>query len=289
MTRHHFLSTLAALPLGSIAMNIKEFTHIAKQHSNTERMPLLFIGHGNPMHALWDNSFTKSLSAIAQKMERPKAIAVVSAHWLSNGTFVATASKPETIHDFGGFPKELFQVQYNAAGAPELAREVLAHIPGSKADDDWGLDHGAWTVLKHMYPDANIPVFQISIDYTKPESYHLELANYLDFLRSKGVLILASGNIVHNLRLVDWQNPNGAFDWALEFDAKVKEQLSNGNFKELANYRSWGKSAQLSVPTNDHYLPMMYSIGLAKPKEEVKFLFEGFEMGSISQRCFMIS
>lgn len=288
MTRKHFLSTLAALPLGSIAMNINEFKHITDQHSSSPRMPVLFIGHGNPMHALWDDNFAKSLGKIATGIERPNAIAVVSAHWLSNGTFVATTPKPETIHDFGGFPKELFQMHYGAPGAPELASEVLKHVPGSRADEEWGLDHGAWTVLKHMYPKADIPVFQISIDYSKPESYHIELAQYLDFLRTKGVLVLASGNIVHNLRLVDWQNPNGAFDWAIEFDTKVKEHLINGNFKELANYRAWGKSAQLAVPSNDHYLPMMYTLGLAKSNEQVKFLYEGFEMGSISQRCFLI-
>jgi len=289
MTRQHFLATLAALPLGSIAMNIDGFKNIAEQHAASERMPLLFIGHGNPMHALWDDNFAKHLGKIARDIEKPNAILVVSAHWLTNGTFVATTAKPETIHDFGGFPKELFQMQYAAPGAPDLAKEVLQHLPGSKEDHKWGLDHGAWTVLKHMYPSAEIPVFQLSIDYSKPESYHLELAQYLDFLRTKGVLVLASGNIVHNLHMVDWQNPNGAFDWAQEFDTKVKEHLVNGNFKELANYRSWGKSAQLAVPNNDHYLPMMYTLGLAKPKEEVKFLFEGFEMGSISQRCFLIS
>lgn len=289
MTRKHFLSTIAALPLGAIAMNINEFKTITETHSSTDRMPMLFIGHGNPMHALWDNDFTKSLAKISSTVDKPKAILMVSAHWLTQGTFVATTPKPETIHDFGGFPKELFQVEYKANGAPELAQEVLAHVPGSKADHDWGLDHGAWSVLRHMYPKADVPVFQMSIDYSKPEAYHLELARYLDFLRSKGVLILSSGNIVHNLRLVNWQNPNGGYDWAHEFDEKVKNLLVEGNYQELARYHAWGRFAELAVPTNDHYLPMMYTLGLAQPKEEVKFLYEGFEMGSISQRCFMVS
>jgi 4,5-DOPA dioxygenase extradiol len=271
-------------------MNINEFKDIANLNNVTDRMPVLFIGHGNPMHALWDDAFAKSLQKMGSTIEKPNAVLVVSAHWLTQGTYVATTAKPETIHDFGGFPKELFQVQYAAPGAPAMAQEVLAHVPGAKADENWGLDHGAWAVLRHMFPKADIPVFQMSIDYSKPESYHLELAAYLDFLRSKGVLILASGNIVHNLRLVNWQNPQaGPFDWAQEFDAKVKTELAKGNYKELANYRSWGKFAELSVPTNDHYLPMMYTLGLAKPKDELSFLFEGFEMGSISQRCFMIS
>lgn len=289
MTRSHFLKTLAVLPAGALAMNINEFQQKISTEKPSERMPAIFIGHGNPMHALNDNSFTQSLAKIGTMVEKPKAILIVSAHWLTRGTFVADTPRPETIHDFGGFPDALFQVQYKAQGAPALAKEVVAHIPNVQLDHDWGLDHGAWTVLKHMYPDADVPVFQLSIDYSKPETYHLELAKYLDFLRDRGVLVLGSGNIVHNLRLVNWQKPDSAFDWALEFDAKVKEQLVNGDYKELTNYRTWGKFAELSVPTNDHYLPMMYTIGLAQPKEEVKFLFEGFEMGSISQRCFWVA
>ncbi len=290
MTRQEFITGLAALPLSSVAMNIQEFSALSKQNAQKEPMPVLFIGHGNPMHALWDDAFARKLSEIGTNLEKPAAILVVSAHWLTKGTLVAGTAKPDTIHDFGGFPKELFQVRYEAAGAPELAKEVAVHVPGAKLDEEWGLDHGAWTVLRHMYPKADIPVFQMSIDYSQPESYHLALAQYLQFLRTKGVLVLASGNIVHNLRLARWQNPQGGpYDWALEFDAKVKQELLNGNFQELARYKTWGKFAELSVPTNDHYLPMMYALGLANAKEEVKFLFEGFEMGSISQRCFMIS
>lgn len=252
-------------------------------------MPALFIGHGNPMHALNNNAFTQSLAQIGSSIEIPKAILVVSAHWLTRGTFVAATAHPETIHDFGGFPQALFQVQYLAPGAPDLAKELADKLAGIQLDHEWGLDHGAWTVLKHMYPKADIPVFQLSIDYHQPESHHLELARQLNYLREKGVLVLASGNIVHNLRLVNWQQPDNTYDWALQFDTKVKELLVEGNYKELAQYRSWGKFAELAVPTNDHYLPMMYTLGLAQPKEEVKFLFEGFEMGSISQRCFWVA
>jgi 4,5-DOPA dioxygenase extradiol len=290
MTRKHFLSTVTALPLGAIAMNLKEFAHIVDDHKPTERMPVLFIGHGSPMNALWDNSFTQGLAKIGAGIEKPNAILVISAHWLTRGTYVASNPKPATIHDFGGFPKELFDMQYPAAGAPELAKELASKIPNAHVDDEWGLDHGAWTVLKHMYPNAEIPVFQMSIDYSKPESYHLDLANHLNYLRSKGVLILGSGNIVHNLRLLNWQNRNsGPFDWALEFDTKVKGLLDKGDFQALSQYRSWGKFADLAVPTNDHYLPMMYTLGASQKNEEVKHLFEGFEMGSISQRCFVVT
>ncbi len=286
MQRSYFLKTLAALPLGALAMDLKDFTQKISSEKYSERMPAIFIGHGNPMNALYDNTFTQTLSKIGTSYEKPKAVLVISAHWLTKGTFVADSPNPETIHDFGGFPDALFQVQYNALGAPEIAEEIVKNIPAIQLDHEWGLDHGAWTVLKHIYPKADIPVFQMSIDYSQPESYHLELAKQLDFLRTKGVLVMGSGNIVHNLRLLNWQNPESTFDWAKEFDEKVKSHLIDGNYNELTNYRTWGKYAQLSVPSNDHYLPMMYVLGVSKPKEELKFLFEGFEMGSISQRCF---
>ncbi|MBC7391673.1 MAG: 4,5-DOPA dioxygenase extradiol [Opitutaceae bacterium] len=288
MQRSRFLKTLATLPLGALAMDLKAFTQKISS-GKTERMPAVFIGHGNPMHALNDNTFTQTVSKIGDRFEKPKAVLVISAHWLTKGSYVADSPNPETIHDFGGFPDALFKVQYPAPGAPELAKQIIKNIQGTQLDHEWGLDHGAWTVLKHIYPKANIPVFQMSIDYTKPEAYHLELAKQLDFLRNQGVLVMGSGNIVHNLRLLNWQNPETTFDWAKEFDEKVKGHLESGNYNELTNYKSWGKFAQLAVPSNDHYLPMMYVLGLAQPKEELKFLYEGFEMGSISQRCFMIA
>ena len=257
MERSHFLKTLAAFPIGAIAMDLKAFSNKISSEKNSEKTPAVFIGHGNPMHALNDNLFTQTLSKIGTSFDKPKAVLVISAHWLTKGTFIADSPNPETIHDFGGFPDALFQVQYKAPGAPELAKELALNIPNSQLDHERGLDHGAWTILKHMYPKADIPVFQMSIDYSKPEIYHLELAKQLDFLRSKGVLILGSGNIVHNLRLLNWQNPDSVFDWAKEFDEKVKSHLVNENYNELANYKSWGKYAELAVPSNDHYLPMM--------------------------------
>lgn len=257
---------------------------------NTDRMPVIFIGHGNPMHALHDNKFTQSLNNIRKTISKPKAILVVSAHWLTRGTYVSTNPNPKTIYDFGGFPPEMYQIKYEPKGSPELAKELKEKItsPKIEVDSSMGLDHGAWTVLKHMYPEADIPTFQLSIDYYKPASYHFELAKQLGYLRNKGVLIIGSGNLVHNLGMVDFSNANGGYDWAVEFDAKAKELLDKGDFKALIDYEKLGKSASLSIPTNDHYLPMLYPLGLSLPKENVSYIYEGLEAGSISMRSFVI-
>lgn len=257
---------------------------------NTERMPVIFIGHGNPMHALHDNKFTQTLNGIQKTISKPKAILVVSAHWLTRGTYVSTNPNPKTIYDFGGFPEDMYKIKYEPVGSPELAKELKEKIDYTKieADNSMGLDHGAWTVLKHMYPAADIPTFQLSVDYHKPASYHFELAKQLGYLRNKGVLIIGSGNLVHNLGMVDFANTNGGYDWAIEFDAKVKELLNKGDFKSLVDYEKLGKSALLSIPTNDHYLPMIYPLGLTLPNENVSYLYEGMEAGSISMRSFVI-
>lgn len=256
----------------------------------TDRMPVIFIGHGNPMHALHNNKFTQTLNNIQKTISKPKAILVVSAHWLTRGTYVSTNPNPKTIYDFGGFPEEMYKIKYEPLGAPELAKELKEKIttPKIDADESMGLDHGAWTVLKHMYPEADIPTFQLSIDYYKPASYHFDLAKQLGYLRNKGVLIIGSGNLVHNLGMVDFANANGGYDWAIEFDAKVKELLDKGDFKSLVDYEKLGKSALLSIPTNDHYLPMIYPLGLRLEKENVSYLYEGMEAGSISMRSFVI-
>jgi 4,5-DOPA dioxygenase extradiol len=258
---------------------------------NTERMPVIFIGHGNPMHALHDNKFTQTLNGIRKTISKPKAILVVSAHWLTRGTYVSTNPNPKTIYDFGGFPEEMYKIKYEPVGAPELAKELKEKIDYTKieADNSMGLDHGAWTVLKHMYPAADIPTFQLSIDYHKPAAYHFELAKQLGYLRNKGVLIIGSGNLVHNLGMVDFSNANGGYDWAVEFDVKVKELLDKGDFKSLVEYEKLGKAALLSIPTNDHYLPMIYPLGLKTEKENVSYLYEGLEAGSISMRSFIIN
>jgi 4,5-DOPA dioxygenase extradiol len=290
MRKKDFIKTISlvmATPLITKAENI--IKELAKAET-TAKMPVIFIGHGNPMNALYDNAFTKTLAGIQKNISKPKAILVVSAHWLTRGTFVSVNPTPKTIYDFGGFPDELFKVKYEPKGAPELANEVKEKINYTKveADEQMGLDHGAWTILKHMYPAADIPTFQLSIDFSKPASYHYELAKQLNFLRDKGVLIIGSGNIVHNLGMVDWHNPTGGFDWALEFDSTVKNLLNKGDDKSLINYQNLGKGATLSIPTNDHYLPMIYALGLKNEKENMSYLYEGMEMGSISMRSFTI-
>ena len=290
MDRKGFIKSLSLVMATPIVTKAETVLSELGKTDNTERMPVIFIGHGNPMHAIHDNAFTKTLNSIPKTISKPKAILVVSAHWLTRGTYVSTTPNPKTIYDFGGFPDELYQVKYEPFGAPELAKQVKENItsPKIEADDTMGLDHGAWTVLKHMYPSADIPTFQLSVDYYKPASYHFELAKQLSFLRTKGVLIIGSGNLVHNLGMVDFKNTNGGYDWAIEFDAKVKELLDKGDFKSLVEYEKLGKSALLSIPTNDHYLPMIYPLGLKTEKENISYLYEGMEAGSISMRSFII-
>jgi len=273
-----------------IVSNAQPILDELKKMENTARMPVFFIGHGNPMNALYDNAFTKKLNTIKAGVPKPKAILVVSAHWLTRGTYVSTNPSPKTIYDFGGFPNELFQVKYEPKGSPDLAKEVAQKINYTKVaeDKEMGLDHGAWTILKHIYPAADIPTFQLSIDYSKPASYHYELAKQLNYLRDKGVLIIGSGNIVHNLGMVDFQNPNNVFDWAREFDTTVKNLLDKGDDVSLINYEKLGKSALLSIPTNDHYLPMIYILGLKNKGEHVEYIYESLEMGSLSMRSFVI-
>lgn len=292
MERKDFLKTMAALPLISNNMTLNALNNITNGFLTTKKMPVLFIGHGHPMNALFDNNFTQKLSAIGQKIEKPNAIMVVSAHWETRGTFVSVNNQPKTIYDFGGFDRRLFEVKYEPEGHPALAQEVIAlakeyHV---NADQSMGLDHGAWTILKYLFPNADVPVFQLSIDYTQPADYHFRLANTLKKLREKGVLIIGSGNIVHNLGTLDWRNidakPQG---WALEFDELVKSRLNNQDFSSLIKYEQFGKLAKMAIPTNDHYLPMIYTLGLAEKTETVKYLFEGIQYGSISMRCFEIS
>jgi 4,5-DOPA dioxygenase extradiol len=291
MNRKDFLAALAILPVGGKLMQLQELGNITRDFKNTAVMPAMFIGHGNPMNALADNAFTRRLATMGQSLkEQPKAILVVSAHWLTRGTHVLVSAKPETIHDFGGFPQALHDVQYPAPGAPDLARETAGLISSTKVveDDQWGLDHGTWTVLRHMYPEANIPVYQISIDYSKSPEYHFKLAQELKALRKKGVLIMGSGNIVHNLRNISFSDTAKPFDWAVEFDAVVKEKIEQRNFEDLMHYERLGKAAMMSIPTNDHYLPLIYSLGLADKDEQINFTYEEIQNGSISMRSLQI-
>lgn len=259
---------------------------------NTELTPAFFIGHGSPMNALADNTFTKDLAAALKPLEKPQAIMVVSAHWLTSGTYVSTNKSPQTIYDFGGFPDALSKVKYAAPGSPEFALQVKELITHSTVlpDASMGLDHGSWSILKHMYPNADVPVFQLSIDINKPSAYHYDLIRNLSSLRRKGLMIIGSGNIVHNLGRLNWRTPNAEpFDWTIEFDTYVKQHLDNKNHEALINYLKVGTSAQMAVPTNDHYLPLLYVLGVQEKKEQVKYIHHSFDMGSISMRSFMLA
>lgn len=291
MKRGDFIKTIGGLAVMS-TLDLKAFGNEMLSEKNTSKMPALFLGHGSPMNAIEDNTFTRSLGKLGATLESPKAIMVVSAHWQTRGTYVHTTGLPKTIHDFGGFPQALFDVQYPAKGSPEFAKLVTDQVKSTQVlhDTEWGLDHGSWSVLKQMYPNANIPVFQMSLDFTKGPAYHYQLAKELDALRNKGLMIVGSGNIVHNLGILDWDHPSGkGYDWAIEFDEKVKSSLLTKNHEPLIHYEKLGKAAQLSVPTNEHYLPMLYIAALQQNKEELKFIYEEMQMGSISMRCFMIS
>ena len=276
------------MPLAASAMNLHELKNITDSFGSTEKMPVFFVGHGSPMNALEDNSYTRSWSAMGKSVkEKPNAILVISAHWLTQGTFVSTNPTPETIYDFGGFPAELYKQTYPAPGSPEYAKQVMQIIPEAKEDKEWGLDHGAWVVLKYLFPEAKIPVFQLSIDYYKPLQYHFDLAKRLASLREKGVLIISSGNIVHNLRKF-FENPDAkSFEWTVEFDEWVKSKINARDFQSLIDYEKHGASAKLSVPTPDHYIPMIYSLALAEKNDDIHYTNEE-TIASVSMRAFRI-
>jgi 4,5-DOPA dioxygenase extradiol len=250
-------------------------------------MPVLFIGHGSPMNGIEDNEFSRRWAALAREIPVPQAVLVVSAHWLTKGTRITAMDFPKTIHDFGGFPPALYEVQYPAPGNPALARETAALFSQSKVelDHDWGLDHGAWTVVRHMYPDASIPVLQFSIDYTKGSADHYALARELYNLRKKGVLIIGSGNMVHNLRMVAWDklgDQSYGYDWALQMNETFKSLIEKGSHDQLVRYEQLGREALLAVPTPDHYWPMLYTLGLTSPGEAVSFFNDKAVGGSLT-------
>lgn len=256
-------------------------------------MPVLFIGHGSPMNGIEDNEFSRRWTAMAKEIPTPSAVLVVSAHWLSKGTQITAMDFPKTIHDFGGFPQALFNVQYKAPGNPLLAKETIEMIKTThvEANHDWGLDHGTWTVVRHMYPDEKIPVLQLSIDYTKDAQYHFDLAKELYALRKKGVLIIGSGNMVHNLGMVAWNQmdkPEYGYDWALELNAQFKNLISAGDFKPLINFQNL-KSSRLAIPTPEHYLPLLYTLGLKGPKDEASFFNDKAVGGSLTMTSVKLS
>lgn len=252
-----------------------------------QKHPVLFIGHGSPMNGIEDNEFSRTWTKFGKEILKPKAVLVISAHWLTNGTHITAMNNPKTIHDFGGFPQALFDVEYPAKGHPELAKFTSDLITSTNVglDHDWGLDHGTWTVVRHMYPDADIPVLQLSIDYNKPAEYHYNLAKQLAALRKKGVLIIGSGNMIHNLRMVAWdkmQEENYGFDWAIEINEVFKEKIGNNDFKSLIDYEKLNKAAKLAIPTPDHYFPLIYSMALKDNKDDVSFFNDKLVGGSLN-------
>jgi len=292
MERKKFIKTIitGAVTMTSLSA-FNRFTNDLKEQE--QLMPVLFIGHGSPMNGIEDNEFSRRWTQMAKEIPTPKAVLVVSAHWFSKGTHITAMDFPKTIHDFGGFPQALFDVQYNALGNPALAKETVALIKSAhvELDHDWGLDHGTWTIVRHMYPEANIPVLQLSIDYTKDPQYHYNLAKELYNLRKKGVLIIGSGNMVHNLRMVAWDKmdePGYGFDWALKMNDTFKHLIENGNHESLINYQILGKEGRLAIPTPEHYLPLLYSLALKGNKDDISFFNDRAVAGSLTMTSVKI-
>ncbi len=274
-------------------MNLNDLQNISDHFTLTPKMPVLFLGHGSPMNAIEENRFVQGFRKMATEIPKPNAILCISAHWFTRGTKVTAMDMPRTIHDFGGFPQALFDVEYPAPGDPALAKEtagLLAPVPVEE-DHSWGLDHGAWSVIKHLYPEADIPVIQMSIDYTKPPQYHFDLAKKLNKLREKGILIIGSGNIIHNLRLIDWRNintPGAGWDWAIEAREKTNHWILDGNFKNIIEYQNQGISLQYAIPTPDHYLPLVYTLGLKTSSDELSLFNDELIGGSLSMTSVRI-
>jgi len=292
MERKKFIKTIitGAVTMTSLSA-FNRFTNDLKEQE--QLMPVLFIGHGSPMNGIEDNEFSRRWTQVAKEIPTPKAVLVVSAHWFSKGTHITAMDFPKTIHDFGGFPQALFDVQYNAPGNPALAKETVALIKSAhvELDHDWGLDHGTWTIVRHMYPEANIPVLQLSIDYTKDPQYHYNLAKELYNLRKKGVLIIGSGNMVHNLRMVAWDKmdePGYGFDWALKMNDTFKHLIENENHESLINYQILGKEGRLAIPTPEHYLPLLYSLALKGNKDDISFFNDRAVAGSLTMTSVKI-
>lgn len=252
-------------------------------------MPVFFIGHGNPMNGILENDYTRGWKKAIENVPKPTAIVVVSAHWETRGTQITAMQKPRTIYDFYGFPPELFAAKYEAAGNPELAKEVAEKSKERliELDESWGLDHGSWTILKHLYPNADVPVLQLSLDYRKRAKEHYELAKELQFLRERGVLVIGSGNLVHNLRMVNFRNPQ-TYDWAVSADNKFKNLILSGEHDKLIKYESLGNDAALAIPSAEHFLPLLYVLALSNENETVEVFNDSIDLGSISMTSVKI-
>ncbi len=268
---------------------MKELEKLKNLPHTENRMPVLFIGHGNPMYGIEENDFTRGWKKSIENLPKPKAILVVSAHWETRGTRVTSMPNPRVIYDFGGFPQALFEAKYAAKGSPEIAKEVAETLKQSliELDETWGLDHGTWTVLRHLYPNADVPVLQLSLDYTKPASFHYELAKELAFLRDRGVLIIGSGNMVHNLRQINFRSTN-SYDWANSANEKFKNLISAGEHDKLLKYETLGNDVALAIPTAEHYLPLIYALALKTEGEPLEIFNDAMDLGSISMTSVKI-
>ena len=294
MERKKFLQYLALLPFAKPATKMNELNKLAAGFGSTAQMPVLFLGHGSPMNAIEENEFVAGFRNVGKSIPRPNAVLCISAHWETKGTFVTAMEHPKTIHDFGGFPKELFAVEYPAPGSPALARETKCIVSTTEVglDDKWGLDHGCWSVVKHLFPKADVPVIQMSIDYSRPAQYHYDLAKELGALRKKGILIIGSGNMVHNLGLIAWDKlntDNYGFDWAIEASSKMKKFIMDGDHQSLINYQSQGKAFALSIPSPEHYMPLLYALALKGNNEKVSLFNDKAVAGSLTMTSVMIN
>lgn len=293
MNRSSFLKSLLLLPFASNIMKIKDLHAFSQSLGETERMPVLFVGHGNPMNAIEDNVFSQGWAELGKKLPKPIAILCISAHWETKGTFVTAMEKPQTIHDFGGFPQALFDAQYPAPGSKWLANETQQSVKKTLVglNENWGLDHGCWSILLKMFPLADIPVIQMSLDYSQSPQYHYELAKELAVLRKKGVLILGSGNMVHNLGKIVWRQDMTApfgLDWAIEANELFKKNINENNHQALIQYEKLGKAVQLAIPTPEHYLPMLYSLALKEEDEKISYFHDIAVAGSLTMTSFSI-
>lgn len=274
-------------------MKLNEFNKMTSNLGNTDQMPVLFIGHGSPMNAIEENEFVNNWRDLGKTLPRPNAILVISAHWETSGTQVTAMERPRTIHDFGGFPKALFDVQYPAPGSPELARDVKSIVKTTDIllDQKWGLDHGAWSIINRLYPNADIPVIQMSLDYYQTPRYHYDLAKELASLRHKGVLIIGSGNMVHNLRMVAWDKLNAdayGYDWALEANEKMKQFILSGDHTSMVNFRNQGRAFDLAIPSPEHFIPSLYALALKEENEKIDFFNDKAVAGSLTMTSFKI-
>lgn len=295
MDRKKFLKQLLTFtPLMSSVFNSNAINQLNSFLPNTEKMPVLFLGHGSPMNAIEDNEFVRGFKKLSTNLPIPIAVLCISAHWETKGTYITAMEKPRTIHDFGGFPKVLYEQQYPAPGSPVLAKYIKNNIQNIHIglNENWGLDHGAWSVLKHIYPKAEIPVLQLSLDYNKSSAEHFEIAQQLHFLRTKGVLIVGSGNMVHNLGKIAWDKMNlesYSYDWALEATYFFKKAINENNINELISYNKMGRAVQMAIPTPEHFLPLLYALALKDTKENIDYFNDKTIGGAISMTSIKIA